>query len=118
MVIHEVASVWGKFTTEVRHEMHYDELLEWMAYFEKRPFGWREDDRTYKIMASFGMKAKPEDVFESLRSLRAVREEEAGTGKMSMRNLKNSSMFRKMVSAKGGDKIDYDKDNDKSKGSQ
>ena len=60
--------------------MPYDELTGWIEYFNRRPFGWREDHRTYIIASSFGGgKLKPEDMFPSLRVIRKE-SEKSNTG--------------------------------------
>jgi len=53
-------------------ELDYDELLGWMEYFRRRPVGWREDNRAAIVAMSSmgGGKLKPEDLFESLRTLK------------------------------------------------
>jgi hypothetical protein len=53
----------------------YDDFLGWVKFFEQRPTGWREDQRAYAIMSSFGTKAPAEDVFMSLRQMKVAREE-------------------------------------------
>ncbi|MDH5182271.1 MAG: hypothetical protein OEX12_00140 [Gammaproteobacteria bacterium] len=88
--------------------MSNEEFTKWMAYFEKRPIGWREDQRTYQIMASFGTKEKPENLFESLRKMRTAATPAVEDGKLNVASFKGSLMFSKMMSAKGGDKIAYD----------
>ena len=47
----------------------YDEIQGWFEYFEKRPYGWRDDRRAAVVasLCAFGdHKLKPEDMFESL----------------------------------------------------
>ena len=42
-----------------------------MEYFRRRPFGWREDNRSAIIAMSMGSgKLKPEDLFDSLRVIK------------------------------------------------
>jgi len=80
------------------HEMDYYEFLGWMNYFDRRPVGWREDSRTYKLLQAQGVKEKPWNLFESLASMKQAEPP-------SDKNLKNSFLFHKMMGAKGGDKI-------------
>lgn len=49
----------------------YDELLGWFEYFDRRPYGWREDNRAATIALSFGGgdKIKPSDLFPSLGAI-------------------------------------------------
>ncbi len=82
-------------------EMPYDELQRWYAYLEKRPVGWREDDRTSKLLQAAGVKEKPWNLFPSL--LRIYKPEDDGNP---MTSLKGSVMFANMMAAKGGDKLD------------
>jgi hypothetical protein len=82
------------------HEMPYDELLHWLAYFEKRPVGWRDDNRAFKIMQTFGAKGSVYDHFPSM--IPVMRSDGPPNP---VKRLKGSMMFQKMLSAKGGDKI-------------
>jgi hypothetical protein len=86
----------------LEEEMPYDELVKWYAYFEKRPIGWREDDRAAKIIQSAGVKEKVWRLFPSLDKI-------YNPGKYAdspVETLKGSFLFHKMLSAKGGDKLD------------
>jgi hypothetical protein len=43
----------------------------WINFFERQPPGWKEDLRTYYIMRSMNeIKAKPEDIFPSIKQLK------------------------------------------------
>lgn len=87
-------------------EMPYDEFVKWFKYFEHRPVGWREDDRTMKLLQAQGVKAKPTAVFASLAKMEESTHQAAEDGKISFDNLKRSAFFSKMLSAQGGDKLD------------
>ena len=92
-------------------EMPYDELLGWFAYFEARPVGWREDDRTMKLLQVQGVKAKPVEIFQSLAQLTAAQEKkinEKPPGFISGENLKKSAMFLEMLGAVNGDKLEFE----------
>ena len=85
-------------------EMPYEELLGWMNYFERRPVGWRDDDRVFKILQTQGVKGKPWSHFPSLKPIYSPPvTNEASNGLM---NLKNSVLYHKMLSATGGDTLD------------
>lgn len=56
--------------------MPYDEYLKWVTFFSKRPIGWREDRRTAMLMRAQGVKASEEEIFPSLRLMRAAEEKE------------------------------------------
>ena len=86
--------------------MPYEELLQWEEYFEQRPAGWQDDNRAYRIMQAFGVKEKPGALFLSLSKI-AKQSEPTGDGNISGANLKNSAMFAKMLSATGGDKLEF-----------
>ena len=88
-------------------EMPYDELLGWYNYFERRPIGWREDDRTYKLLQAQGVKEKPFNLFQSLE---AIYNQPTNNEKLNLKSFKKSAFFSKILSAKGGDKIDFNKD--------
>jgi len=86
-------------------EMPYEELLGWMAYFEKRPVDWRDDDRTYKLLQVQGVKEKPWKLFSTLNPIyNATNKNTDGT--LDPNNLKQSAMFTKMLLARNGDKLD------------
>lgn len=87
-------------------EMPYDEYVKWYLYFERRPVGWREDDRTMKLLQAQGVKAKPESVFASLAKLNQASHTQPEDGRISMDNLRRSSLFSKMLSATGGHKLE------------
>lgn len=50
--------------------MPYTELLKWISFFNSRPIGWREDQRTYLLLKSFGFKGSPESLFASLKQIK------------------------------------------------
>jgi hypothetical protein len=92
---------------KIYEEMTYEELLGWYNYFERRPVGWREDDRIYKVLQTQGAKEKPWKYFNSLDPIYNQRQKQKQEdGKFSMSELKGSSLFSKMLSAKGGDTLD------------
>jgi len=75
-----------------------------MNYFDRRPYGWRDDDRTFKYLQTQGAKGKPWAYFSSL--LPIYNPVAPTTGKLTMKNLKTSTMFQKMLAAQGGDKLE------------
>lgn len=91
-------------------KMPYEEFLGWIAYFEQRPVGWREDIRTMKLLQSNGVKARPETLFDSLaqmsRANNSRTDELVAKGQVSSANLIRSAFFSKMLSAKGGESLD------------
>lgn len=50
--------------------MPYEEFLGWCKYFKERPPGWADDQRTYMLLAAWGVKEKPENLFHSLKTLK------------------------------------------------
>lgn len=50
--------------------MPYVELLKWVSFFNRRPIGWREDQRTYMLLSAQGLKEEPEALFPSLKALK------------------------------------------------
>jgi hypothetical protein len=89
---------------KIYEEMTYEELLGWYNYFERRPVGWREDDRIYKVLQTQGAKEKPWRYFGSLDPIynnphKTVSKDSA------VSSLKGSSLFSKMLSAKGGETL-------------
>jgi hypothetical protein len=84
--------------------MPYDELLDWFEYFDRRPIGWREDDRASKQIQAAGVKAKPEQLFPSLKRIykpdKKYKPEQTLT-----QSVKGSWMEMMINHATGGDKI-------------
>jgi hypothetical protein len=81
--------------------MTYEEFLGWFDYFERRPAGWREDDRTMKYLQTQGVKEKPWNIFPSLNSIYNRKESES----FDITGFKNSTLFSKILSANNGDKL-------------
>jgi hypothetical protein len=71
-----VAFFLGKTIEEIE-EISYEELQGWFEYFERRPIGWREDNRAAIIAMSLGGsdKVKPEDLFASLKVIKNANSE-------------------------------------------
>jgi hypothetical protein len=84
------------------YEIPYEELLGWVSYFDARPPGWKEDDRTFKLMQAWGVKEQPEKVFPSLGVLRNKPKAE---GDFDVAGFKGSLMYHKMLKAVGGDQV-------------
>jgi hypothetical protein len=101
LAVFEIAFQLKKTIRELE-EMPYDELLGWFAYFEQRPIGWREDDRTHKLLQAQGVKEKAWKLFPSLDKIyNSVRQTDD-------KGLKTSMFFQKMITAKGGDQLNFD----------
>jgi hypothetical protein len=82
-------------------EMPYEELIGWFEYFERRPVGWREDDRAFRMIqyTSFnGVKAKPYEIFHNLKQIYKPKK---------LNGLKESAFFQKLITATGGDKLEW-----------
>jgi len=88
---------------ELADKMPYEELLGWFSYFEQRPAGWRDDDRTHKLLQAQGVKEKPWIIFPTLSSI--YKPSKATADGININNLKTSGLFQKLLSAKGGDKV-------------
>lgn len=85
----------------LKNEMPYDELLGWLEYLERRPVDWRNDDRTFKLLQAQGFKGKPESVFTSLAKIYKPPTNDP------LKGLTGSTLFHKMLSAKGGDRLPF-----------
>jgi hypothetical protein len=105
-VLYELAFHLGKTAYELQNEMTYDEFLKWIDYFDRRPFGWREDLRFAMIMQIAGDKRKPDQIYPSLAAIFKPIEREENP----LKGIKGSKMFAGMLSAKGGHKLDILKD--------
>lgn len=84
-------------------EMTYEELIGWFSYLSRRPIDWRDDERTYRLMQVQGVKEKPENIFQTLK---AVYQTAPIVESQINKSFKNSVMFRKLLSATGGVKLD------------
>lgn len=98
---------------KIYNEMPYEEYVGWIAYFERRPIGWREDHRTFQLIQTVrglagGDKIKPWDMFPSLYPIYNPPQPKELEGDGTLRNFKASAIFCKLLSAKGGDKLDVD----------
>lgn len=82
--------------------MTYEELLGWHNYFERRPVGWQEDDRTMKLLQAQGVKEKPWSIFPSLDKIY----NKPKSDEFDPASFKASLLFNKMLGAKGGDKLE------------
>jgi len=107
MAVYELAFNLGKYAHEVMEEMPYDEFSKWMAFFEEKPIGWREDQRTFMMLRAQGVKESMSTLFPSLapKAKRSVTDDDI----MDVDSLKRSVFFTKMLSSVGGDKIIDDK---------
>lgn len=56
-------------------EMPADELQRWALYFEARPIGWREDNRTSMLLNAQGVKAAGDEIFPTLQQLKKTEAE-------------------------------------------
>lgn len=92
----------------LRTEMPYEDYQKYFQYLERRPIGWQDDLRAYRIMQAFGTQAKPHELFESLAAVMGRREVEHVDGMLQQPKLGNSSMLSRLLSAKGGEALKYD----------
>lgn len=91
---------------KLAEEMPYDELLAWIHYFDRRPIGWRDDERTFKLLQAQGVKGKIVDIFPTLKSIyNPERSANLSEGMIAVSNLKGSFLFHQMVGALGGDEL-------------
>ena len=83
----------------IENDMPYTELLKWIDFFKKHPVGWREDHRTVMLMKAQGVKARPEDLFASLRQISKANQD----SKVNDRAIPSGLFLQRMLKAKGGD---------------
>jgi len=81
---------------KILEEMPQSELAGWGRYFKRRPYGWREDQRTAMLLQVAGYKGKPEDLFASLKQLKEGIPAE-------VKALPKGKFLEMMLEAKGGD---------------
>jgi hypothetical protein len=103
MAIYELAFHLRIPIYELSEKMTYEELLSWFYYFEKRPVGWREDDRTMKFLQTQGVKEKPWAIFPTLNPIYNEGKEKETNPTSS---LEGSSLFQKLMLSKNGDDVD------------
>lgn len=105
MAIYELAYQLRMPVGRMLNEMTLEEYQGWCNYFERRPVGWRDDDRTYKLLQAQGVKEKAGALFPSLHAVYngSQTQNEEGTNILS---LKGSQLFMNMLQATGGDKLD------------
>jgi len=88
--------ILGMPVYKIEQEMPYTEFIKWTQYLNRRPYGWREDQRTFLLLQAFGYKGKPEDLFVTLKQLK----EGIPTEKSA---LPKGKFLEMMIGAKGGD---------------
>ena len=81
---------------QIKAEMPQEELAKWGQYFQRRPYGWREDQRTAVLLQAQGFKGKPEDVFATLKQLKDSIPQD-------IKALPKGKFLEMMMGAKGGD---------------
>ena len=69
MFLYELAHNLGLPLYQLEHEMPYEELVGWAEYFRRRPYGWKDDQRTGLILQVMGSKVKTEEVFPSVATV-------------------------------------------------
>jgi len=106
MFIYDIAFHLRIPVHQILDEMPYEEFLGWCSYFDSRPPGWQEDNRTFKLLQSQGFKGKPEEIFSSLGKVFKQREAEHIDGLLKDPQLKGTAFLDRMGKAKGGDHLD------------
>ena len=79
--------------------MPYDEMLNWIEFFKRRPVGWREDQRTYMLLRSQGVKEKSETLFPTLKMLSEANQKAL----VNDRAVPKGKFLEMMLKAKEGD---------------
>jgi len=110
LAIYEIAYHLRIPIYELSEKMTYEELLGWFNYFEQRPVGWREDDRTMKFLQTQGVKEGPGKIFPSLKAIYSGGKKESKDKETPIDSLAGSSLFQKLMSSVGGDNVDFFKD--------
>lgn len=109
MVLFELCAFLRTPVYKLANEMPYDEYLGWADYLSRRPIGWREDDRTLKLLQSNGCKEKGHQIFHSLAQMKEYEGDRPSVtedGHVRGSALKQSFLFSQMLGAVGGDKLD------------
>lgn len=110
-MLFELAFFLRKPVYEIENEMPHDEYIKWQVYLDMRPPDWRDDERCSKLLQAQGVKAKPEEMFDSLRRMKIKRVEAKDADQLLRgKDLHGSSMLHHMLSACGGDRPDFFKE--------
>ena len=75
--------------------MPASELNTWAKYFEARPIGWREDNRTAMLLNAQGVKESAVNIFPTLNQLK--RWDAQSADEDIMRRSLNKSIFGAML---------------------
>jgi len=86
--------------------MPYTELLKWVEFFQKRPVGWQDDQRTYLMLRAQGVKASAESLFPSIKAIK-VAQEKAQTPDQA---IPKGRFLEMMIKAKNGDSSNWKPD--------
>jgi hypothetical protein len=108
MALMELAFLLRVPLYELTAKMSFEEYYMWGLYFEAKPSGWREDERTYLLLRGLGMKSAPESLFASLALKKQQQEKQQAASKPVPRV--GSFLHAKMMNAKGGKKLEFLKD--------
>jgi hypothetical protein len=73
----------------IESEMPASEMHMWAKYFEARPIGWREDNRTSMLLNAQGVKSSAKEIFPTIAQL-SKWEEGAADEDVMRRSLKKS----------------------------
>jgi hypothetical protein len=83
---------------KIMDEMPYDEFQAWFEYMSLRPPGWKEDRRTFLLLASKNPNLKAGDLFTSLQHI----EDNENATRIGTKGLIGSKMFSMMMASRGG----------------
>lgn len=95
---------------KIMEDMPHDELQAWFAYFDKRPIGWRDDDRASKIIQAQGVKEKPWNLFPSLKTI--YKRNDDDKPKDAAASVMGSAFGKLIMESVGGEKIPFDQNSD------
>jgi hypothetical protein len=87
-------------------EMPYEELLEWGLYFQERPIGWREDQRTAMLLNAAGVKEKPHKLFSSLAQMKKNEERKPESERL-RDSLITSGLLARLQTAAANNNVDW-----------
>ncbi|MAJ22779.1 MAG: hypothetical protein CBC24_02850 [Candidatus Pelagibacter sp. TMED64] len=79
-------------TLDVIYNMSFKEYIGWVSYFNKRPYGWRDDHRSAIIAQTTYQGTKPlkiKDLFPSLKLLENSSDNQNIKLKLGFEELKN-----------------------------
>lgn len=106
-MLFELALALGMTVSQLEENLSYGEYRKWIQFFQLRPYGWREDNRAFKIMSSSGNLEKGSTGAKYFASLSLMEEAERKERASRPVPTRGSHFHSLLMKAKGGDKPEF-----------